>query len=368
MNINSYNPDYVSPPGDTLAETLEALGMSQTDLARRMGRPVKTVNEIAQGKTIITPDTALQLERALGIPAEFWSARESAYQTALAKQREADRLEAGKAWLERLPVKAMIKQGWIQPDKDPIALMRQALVFFGIASPEQFEAVCLEPAKYRKSQAFASDPAALAAWLRRGELDAQALRLADYDEGAFRDALKFIRSATGKDLKVAIQDAVERCADSGVALVIVPELPGTHVSGATRWLTPSRALIQLSLRYKRDDQLWFSFFHEAGHILLHGKRELFLEDGASTDVREEEANQFAQELLIPREAYKALTETGSFTREAIAAFARHEGIAPGIVVGRLQHDRILPQSHLNDLKRAVPADLPRPPSSSPIRT
>jgi hypothetical protein len=183
--------------------------------------------------------------------------------------------------------------------------------------------------------------------------------LADYDEGAFRDALKFIRSATGKDLKEAIQDAVERCADSGVALVIVPELPGTHVSGATHWLTPSRALIQLSLRYKRDDQLWFSFFHEAGHILLHGKRELFLEDGASTDIRETEANQFAQDFLIPREAYGALAETESLTRELITAFALREGIAPGIVVGRLQHDRLLPQSHLNDLKRAIPADMGR---------
>jgi addiction module HigA family antidote len=368
MNTNSYNPDFVSPPGDTLAETLEALGVSQTDLARRMGRPVKTVNEIAQGKAAITPDTALQLERALGIPAEFWSARESAYQTALAKHREADRLRAETKWLKSLPVKAMVKLGWVQSDKVPVAMMRQMLVFFGIASPEQFEAVCLKPVKYRRSQAFASDPAALAAWLRKGELDAQTLRFADYHESAFRDALRSIRSATGNDIKEAIQDAIQRCADSGVALVIVPELPGTRVSGATRWLTPSRALIQLSLRYKRDDQLWFSFFHEAGHILLHGKRDLFLEEGASTDIREVEANQFAQDFLIPRAAYKALTETGSFSREAIAAFARHEGIAPGIVVGRLQHDRILSQSHLNDLKRAVSEDLARYPSSSPIRT
>ena len=68
---NEYHPDVVSPPGETLAETLEEIGMSQSDLARRMGRPLKTINEIVQGKAAITADTALQLERVWNIPASF---------------------------------------------------------------------------------------------------------------------------------------------------------------------------------------------------------------------------------------------------------------------------------------------------------
>ena len=67
------------------------------------------------------------------------------------------------------------------------------------------------------------------------------------------------------------------CAHAGVAVVFVQELPNTGISGSTQWLTPTKALVQLSLRYKTDDQLWFTFFHEAGHILAHGKRQVFLE-------------------------------------------------------------------------------------------
>ncbi|MFN7564746.1 MAG: HigA family addiction module antitoxin, partial [Prosthecobacter sp.] len=61
----TFQPDYASPPGETLAETLDAMGLTQSELARRMGRPIKTINEIIQGKAAITADTALELERVL---------------------------------------------------------------------------------------------------------------------------------------------------------------------------------------------------------------------------------------------------------------------------------------------------------------
>jgi HTH-type transcriptional regulator / antitoxin HigA len=84
---NSYNPDYVSHPGETLVEILSEKSMSQAELARRLGRPKKTVNEIIQGKSGITSDTALQLEKVLGIPAGFWVNRQRYYDEYLAKKR-----------------------------------------------------------------------------------------------------------------------------------------------------------------------------------------------------------------------------------------------------------------------------------------
>ena len=141
------------------------------------------------------------------------------------------------------------------------------------------------------------------------------------------------------------------CAASGVAWVLVPELPGTHIHGATQWLSPTKALIQLSLRYKSNDQLWFSFFHEAGHILLHGKKEKFLEENGVQSEKEDEANRFAADKLIPRcrTGSSLLWVPTKLTRES-GVFSDHIGIAPGIVVGRLQFDKHLPPSHLNDLK------------------
>jgi len=136
-------------------------------------------------------------------------------------------------------------------------------------------------------------------------------------------------------------------------VVFIPALPKTRASGVTRWLSPEKALIQLSLRYKTDDHLWFSFFHEAGHILKHGKREIFIDgdDIGMDEIKEDEANRFASDFLIPRKNYSQLIENKIFTKATIQRFAEEIKIAPGIVVGRLQHDDRLPMSHCNDLKR-----------------
>ena len=140
------------------------------------------------------------------------------------------------------------------------------------------------------------------------------------------------------------------CARIGVAVVFTRELPGTHVSGATRWLNKDTALIQLSLRYKSDDHLWFTFFHEAGHIIKHGKKELFLESEEIGGDQEKEADIFASNVLIPRKEFRALVRSRRFSRTAIVEFANQLGIAPGIVVGQLQHHNWIPYTHLNGLK------------------
>ena len=90
--ISQYMPDFVTPPGETLLEMLVERSMTQVELAERTGRPKKTINEIIQGKTIITPETSIQLERVFGVPAEFWTNRESRYRESLAKKEEAERL------------------------------------------------------------------------------------------------------------------------------------------------------------------------------------------------------------------------------------------------------------------------------------
>ena len=357
MSKNSYNPDFVSAPGETLVETIEQLGISQSELARRIGRPVKTINEIAQGKAAITPETALQLERALGISAEFWNAREAHYRASLATQAETHRLSTQLAWLKQVPVRAMIKLGWINDEENKIDVLRNVLNFFGIAAIEQFDNVFLQPqVRFRKANSFESDQVALAAWLRKGEIEAQSIVCASYTEDHFRLVLQSVRELTRlNDFNEAIETLQECCAEAGVAVVIVPELPGARVSGATRWLSPHRAIIQLSFRYKRDDQFWFSFFHEAGHILLHGKRDVFIEGTEHKGPEEEEANQFAEDQLLPRNVYTSWIETTDYAYpyHGIEKFAKAQGISASIVAGRLQHDGKLQQSAANQFRRVI---------------
>jgi len=354
---NSYRPDYAIPPGETLRETLEAICMSQAELAERTGRPKKTINEIIKGTASITADTALQLERVLGVPASFWNNLERNYQETQARLRDEAQLQKQIEWLEEFPIQSLVKMGWIPKKESKVGYLKAVLQFFGIAGMKEWDTLWGgQLVAYRKSSAFSSKPASVAAWLRKGEVEAQKVDCKPFKEKLFLDALKSIQELTAKPPEVFEPAMKELCANAGTAVVFIPELPGTHLYGATRWLGTTRALIQLSLRGKSDDHLWFTFFHEAGHILKHGKKEVFIEaenegcrDMAGPD-KELEANRFAQEFLMPKVHYQQFLYEGDFTVSAIRRFATQMGIAPGIIVGRLQHDKHIPYSSLNTLK------------------
>jgi len=193
-----------------------------------------------------------------------------------------------------------------------------------------------------------------AAWLRRGEIECANIQCDDYDTAAFKAALYRVRSLT-RELPPDFTSIVQReCGQAGVCIAFVPELPGTRTWGATRWLNPNRPLIQLSLRYKTDDHLWFTFFHEAAHILLHGRRDVFLEDEERQQTQEEnEADTFARNILIPETKYRIFRRLSTHNCAAISRFAYELGIAPGIVVGRMQHDHLLDRYACNTLKKPV---------------
>jgi hypothetical protein len=251
----------------------------------------------------------------------------------------------------------MVDLGWIDGYKDKIDQLYELLNFWGIASPEQWQPLA-DSAAFRKTAAFNSTPEALSAWLRRGEIEARQVECRPYNKKQFQRLLTQARTLTLDPPEVFVPKLVELGAVSGVAVVFVPQLPKARVSGATRWLTPRKALIQLSLRYKTDDHLWFSFFHEAGHILLHSKKAVFLDnEKLSGDTeQEQQANKFAADFLIPPSEMKRFKSTLASKRPsktAIKQFAQELGIAPGIVLGRLQHDGVVPYSHYRDLKVAL---------------
>jgi hypothetical protein len=202
------------------------------------------------------------------------------------------------------------------------------------------------------------DEWALVAWLRQGERQAQELRGASYARERFTRALQAVRTLTARPPEEFQPQVTEICAGAGVLVVFVPRLEKVRlpVNGAARWLSADRALIQLTLRYPTDDVLWFTFFHEAGHVLLHNKKPIVVDlesGGGSSSAEEIAADRFAADQLIPPDQLKSFLRATSFTPAHIKEFAAELGIAPGIVVGRLQHDRHLPHSYCNDLKRKL---------------
>jgi HTH-type transcriptional regulator / antitoxin HigA len=354
----AWRPDWAVAPGEILIEALEDRAMSQSELARRMGRPTKTINEIANGKAAITPDTAIQLERTLGISATFWNNLEANYREHLARDRAQQELEEAAAWADAFPIKDLVRHNLIERGSTKGDTLASLLRYFAVATPTAWDRHWLAPAvSLRASPAFASSPHAVAAWLRWGEIIAADIETEPFDAERWREVLREIRGLTRREPFAQIIDRVkELCASAGVALVLTPEVGNTRLSGAARWLSPDKAIIQLSLRHKSDDHFWFSFFHEAGH-LLGRKREDFVDvaegkDGDSDDA-EQSANRFARDSLIPPADYADFVAAGSFTSEAVRDFARQQGIAPGIVVGRLQRESLLDSSHLNNLKKRI---------------
>lgn len=344
-----FRPDYVSPPGDTLRDLLKELNLSQAELATRAGLSTKHVNQIMQGQAPITLETAIVLERITWMPAAFWNRREADYREGLLRTKPATLSEEDEAWLQSLPIKELQRRNHVPIEKDNGRLFDAVLSFFGVADRARYERVWRGPvASFRRSPAFSSQPGAVVSWLRIAQIEAQPAKVEAFSASLFRDVLKEIRSLTAHGDPNRL---VEMCAAAGVVVVFVPEVKGCRISGAAWWASPSRGVIALSDRYKKDDFFWFTFFHEAAHLLLHSKKETFVDDGTDDDLLEDEANRFAEDFLIPSESAKQLRTLN--TDADVEAFAQAIGVAPGIVVGRMQHDKIWDYRRGHRLKRSL---------------
>lgn len=352
------------PPGEYLAEAIEDLGMSQAELARRMGRPPQTINEIIQGHKSITSDTALQLERVTGVSADIWLGLEDDYRLALAREEEQKELEGEVDQIDLELYRAMAKLDWVAASRDRREKVMELRKFFAVASLSYLPNVRTYKSAFRVSAMAPASSLPLAAWLRRAEIEAKPIATAHYEQAALRDALGELRGLTRIEPDRSIPRTTRLLAACGVALVLLPHLPKTYVSGATFWALPEKAVVVLSNRGRWADLFWFNLFHELGHVLLHGKSYPILTpeqgkrkiDDLKWQAQEDEANRFAADQLIPPGALADFKDRSTLSSVSIQAFAEEIGVHPGIVVGRLQHDGVLGHQHTNVLRERYEFD------------
>ena len=351
---SKFRPDYAVPPGATLAEWLEENDMTQAELATRLSLSAKALNQIVRGHVPLSQDTALKLETVTGIPARTWNALEALYAEDKARLARDQSLADQVEFLREMPVAVLRQLGHVtRPATDQVGTLIEVLAFFGVADPDAWRKLWQSPqAAFRKSQTFSSQPGAVAAWLRLGELEAAGRSTGPYDKTKLQAALPRLRALTAEPDPTVFQPQLEQlCADAGVVVVFVEEVKGARCSGASRWID-GRPVVQLSLRYGSDDQMWFSLFHELAHVLLHGRGEVFIDaSGPSQEhsAQEGQANAFAGALLIPAEYDAELSRLRSL--DDMRRFATRLGISPGIVVGRLQRDKLIDYNVGNGLKR-----------------
>jgi addiction module HigA family antidote len=347
-----FRPDYAIHPGMLLEQELEHRELSQADFARRIARTPKLVSEIISGKNPIEPETAIQFERVLGIGADVWLRMEADFRLYQARAAEKEELSTSEQWLSLFPVKDLVSWNLIRKSGTTAQRAHDLLALFGVASPAAFEQRYKNvQVFYRRSVRMQASRTSLLTWLRYGEVLASTNEVGTYDKAKFQKALLEIRSLTNEKIQDFGPKIEKLCGRSGVAFVLIPPLPKTCLSGAAYWSGGKTPVIQQSLRHKTNDHFWFTFFHEAAHILLHNPKALYADDesGKSNGV-EKQANDYATEILVGNKELATFIAKKPTNAEEVKQFASSRGIHPGIVVGMLQYHEVISWSQLNNLK------------------
>lgn len=336
-----FSAEYGVWAGVLIRQELDARGLSQAELAARTGLSPKHVNQVIQGVAPLSTETALLIERALGISADLLTEIEAGYQAARGRESARAKLSAYRNWLKEFPVEELIRRGVLDQHADTLDQIEQLLAFFGVANPEAFDRFYDDAVmSFRRAQHLTVDVKATAVWLRIAEREAAAVGSLSYNRKMFLSLLDRLPSLTRDPISKVFPTLQAECSAAGVIVVFVPDVKGARACAATRWIGADRPVIALSGRGQYEDGLWFNFFHEAGHILLHPKRRsvVHLEgEGDDGDGAETEANKFAAELLLRHHDPAVLRAVRK--HEDVRALAMKLEVDPGILAGRIAHER-----------------------------
>lgn len=349
----TYKPNKAIHPGNIVNRTLEREGMTQKSLCERTGLTEKHISQIINGEASITVETALLLENALGGSASFWINLEKNYQETKARIERLSSIKDELPLLSRFPYNELAKRAYVEQTTNKEKRIENLWKFFGVNSllfVTHTESVAF---RVKSDEKIKSEH--IAAWLRCGELDSKDQMLPDFSESLLKSSINQLKSLTILPPKEFSEKAKELLNKAGVALVYTAHFPGTGVSGAVRWIN-NNPVMQLSLFGAYADIFWFNFFHEIGHLILHGKKDKFLEFDfnkrhlSTVQDKEIEADIFATNQLIDIKMYNEFVKKNNFSRESIIRFAKEIEIDPGIVAGRLCHDKIIDWSDMASLR------------------
>lgn len=347
-------PDWISPPGHTIISILEERELTVEQFANQIGRSASVAQKILDGSHAIDVEVARALARSLGASENFWIAREYDYRACLAPP-ERVRVSSLSDLFGKLPVSDMQKFGWIERTAKKEDQIADCLSFFGVSSLAQWQGRyenAFQHAAYRRSTAYAHCEVATTAWLRQGEIETQEDQVAAWSPKVLESQIPQLRRLTWyKSPALFLPKLKEAFAKAGVKFAIVRAPKGCAASGAVRILSDDTPHVQLSFRYLSDDQFWFSLFHEIAHLLLHYERMPILENTELTeDECEREANEYASHVIVPTPYREELLSLGG-SRFPIIEFAKKVGIAPGLIVGQLQHEGIIRFNQMQRVKR-----------------
>ena len=269
------------------------------------------------------------------------------FDTIMAKISDTNISPDEKKILDKLQYKKLASYNWLETTNDTFLRILNLRQFFGVDSLNELQLT--QQVAFRQSNRKDINPYALATWLRKGELESIDLELPMYSHEKFKNAIPQIRQVACELPRDFFIQMVNILHETGVGLIGVINPPNTAVNGTTRKLY-GKIIIQMSIHLKRADIFLFSLLHEIAHILLHDiENQAFISlnpnkrtRDSKEDKEELEADNFASEELIKSALFNEFIAKNNFDMPAIKYFAKQTNVHPDIIMGRLEHMKIVP--------------------------
>lgn len=333
------------PPGATIKEQLDDRNMSQKEFAARMDMSEKHISKLINGEVQLTKNMSERLEVVLGIPAGFWNNLEAIYREQLEKVKQENEMKEDEQIAKQFPYNEMVKYGWIPTAKNVKEKAENLRKYFSVVNLASLENPQITKVACRRLAVTDKADLALLSWIQEAKIESRNINTRPVDKNKIKRIIPELRKltlSTPEEFCEPLKDILSEC---GIALVFLPHIKGSFLHGAT-FLNGNKIVVGLTVRGKYADKFWFSLFHEMGHIVLghlDRKDEILKKD-------EEEADKWAENALIPSDSFDEFKQKNKFDEKSVSAYAQKIGIAPGIVVGRLQNDKYISYTSLNHLK------------------
>lgn len=351
--------NYAVAPGEYLEEWIEANSLSQQRTAELLGSSRKQVNEIVNGRAPITSDTAMRLERVVGIPAKTWLKYEALYRADLARIADEENLAqyadeiapSTAAYLRKMGATSATK-------KNPGKLVSDFLAFHRCGTWDVYVHLHEEASSgdyalaALKDAGKSIDRSSLTTWLRAAELTEafERGREYDYEPAKLAAALPDLKDRAASPDGTMLRDLSNMLSDLGVVFTVVEAPKKLPLLGMTRWIDKRVPVIQQTGRWGKDGFVIWTFFHEIGHVLNDPRGEMHVEFSTTkkrNSAAEKSANSFAMNLLFGDAGVSQFT--GLSSNHEISEKARQIGISPGVAVHQMHRRRLLDYRHGNSV-------------------
>lgn len=344
-NIIEYKDIYAFHPGCYLQDIIEEMEITQEEFAVRLGTSAKTVSKIVNGEANLSKDIALKLSNMLGTSVDLWLNLQSTYDKKLLEIQNTKSIDEEKAILDYIDYSYFVNLGIVEKTRDSkekIINLRNYLIISNLKVLLKSEFLV----NYRTATSTVSEKNIINSkvWLQTAINFGKKIRVNDFDAKKLEKYVPEIRSMTIKSPEQFMPRLREIFSDCGVTFVLLPYLKNSNINGAVTWINQNKVILALNDRRNYADTFWFSLFHEIKHVLQQKHKQLFISeinnDLSALDSRlEREADDFASDVLISQQEYETFLNQRNFSDKAIKDYATKIGIHPGILLGRLQHDR-----------------------------